>query len=117
MLGTILVHIQVNGFAQGQSTTKVLRIGYFPNINHAQAVIGFCLCGSYERSPITPICHKIKCDDVSNFLLLTRKSVASKLWHPILPGSIPPSQGLQISNPQPKSQEALWLQNLQHELV
>ena len=41
MLGTILVHTPVIGFAQGQSTTKVLRIGYFPNINHAQAVIGF----------------------------------------------------------------------------
>ena len=41
MLGTILVHTPVNGFAQGQSATKVLRIGYFPNINHAQAVIGF----------------------------------------------------------------------------
>src|SRR5215470_10694604 len=40
MLGTILVHTPVNGFAQGQNTTKVLRIGYFPNINHAQAVIG-----------------------------------------------------------------------------
>ena len=31
----------VTGFAQAQSPTKVLRIGYFPNINHAQAVIGF----------------------------------------------------------------------------
>lgn len=41
MLGTILVHTPVNGFAQGQGATKVLRIGYFPNINHAQAVIGF----------------------------------------------------------------------------
>jgi len=41
MLGTILVYTPVIGFAQGQSTTKVLRIGYFPNINHAQAVIGF----------------------------------------------------------------------------
>ena len=30
----------VTGFAQAQSPTKVLRIGYFPNINHAQAVIG-----------------------------------------------------------------------------
>ena len=35
------MHTPVNGFAQGQSATKVLRIGYFPNINHAQAVIGF----------------------------------------------------------------------------
>jgi hypothetical protein len=41
MLGTILVHTQVNGFVQGQGATKVLRIGYFPNINRAQAVIGF----------------------------------------------------------------------------
>ena len=41
MLGTILVHTPVIGFAQGQGATKVLRIGYFPNINHAQAVIGF----------------------------------------------------------------------------
>src|SRR5947199_8347137 len=29
------------GFAHAQSTTKVLNIGYYPNINHAQAVIGF----------------------------------------------------------------------------
>ena len=30
-------------YAQGASTAqkKVLRIGYFPNVNHAQAVIGF----------------------------------------------------------------------------
>jgi NitT/TauT family transport system substrate-binding protein len=41
MFGTVLVHTPVNGFAQAQSATKVLRIGYFPNINHAQAVIGF----------------------------------------------------------------------------
>jgi NitT/TauT family transport system substrate-binding protein len=41
MLGTILVHTPVIGSAQGQGATKVLRIGYFPNINHAQAVIGF----------------------------------------------------------------------------
>ena len=40
MVGTILVHTPVNVFAQGQSATKILRIGYFPNINHAQAVIG-----------------------------------------------------------------------------
>src|SRR5919206_3880329 len=31
--------IQVPGFAQ--NSVKTLRIGYFPNINHAQAVIGF----------------------------------------------------------------------------
>ena len=41
MLSTLLVHTPVIGSAHGQGTTKVLRIGYFPNINHAQAVIGF----------------------------------------------------------------------------
>ena len=31
-----------NGSSQGSTNTvKTLRIGYFPNINHAQAVIGF----------------------------------------------------------------------------
>jgi len=29
------------GFTKAQGVTKILRIGYFPNINHAQAVIGF----------------------------------------------------------------------------
>ena len=41
MLGTILVHTPVIGFVHAQGATKALRIGYFPNINHAQAVIGF----------------------------------------------------------------------------
>ena len=41
ILAAILVHTPVIGFVQAQSATKVLRIGYFPNINHAQAVIGF----------------------------------------------------------------------------
>ena len=36
-----MVHTPVTGFVHAQSTTKVLRIGCFPNINHAQAVIGF----------------------------------------------------------------------------
>ena len=33
MLGTILVNTPVIRFAQGQSAAKILRIGYFPNIN------------------------------------------------------------------------------------
>jgi NitT/TauT family transport system substrate-binding protein len=41
ILAAVLVHTPVIGFVQAQSATKVLRIGYFPNINHAQAVIGF----------------------------------------------------------------------------
>jgi NitT/TauT family transport system substrate-binding protein len=40
ILATILIHEPVIGFVQAQGSTKVLRIGYFPNINHAQAVIG-----------------------------------------------------------------------------
>ena len=41
MLAAVLVHTPVKVFTQAQSATNVLRIGYFPNINHAQAVIGF----------------------------------------------------------------------------
>ena len=41
ILAVVMVHTPVTGFAHAQSATKVLRIGYFPNINHAQAVIGF----------------------------------------------------------------------------
>src|ERR1700756_5679046 len=40
ILVTVLVHAPAEGIAQAQTATKVLRIGYFPNINHAQAVIG-----------------------------------------------------------------------------
>ena len=54
MLATVIAPIKAPGFAQNTSTTtsnstssrtntntvKNLRIGYFPNINHAQAVIG-----------------------------------------------------------------------------
>src|SRR6266496_5410190 len=40
ILATILIHAPVIGFVQAQGGAKVLRIGYFPNINHAQAVIG-----------------------------------------------------------------------------
>src|SRR3989442_9098575 len=41
ILAAVLVHTPVIGFVQAQSATKVVRIGYLPNINHAQAVIGF----------------------------------------------------------------------------
>lgn len=41
ILAVVLVQTPVIGFAQAQTATKILRIGYFPNINHAQAVIGF----------------------------------------------------------------------------
>jgi NitT/TauT family transport system substrate-binding protein len=41
ILAAVMVHTPVTGFVHAQSATKVLRIGYFPNINHAQAVIGF----------------------------------------------------------------------------
>ncbi len=47
-LAIILVHTPAIGFAQAQSTTKVLNIGYYPNINHAQAVIGFG-SGEFQR--------------------------------------------------------------------
>jgi len=40
-LAAVIVHTPVIGYAQAQGATKFLRIGYFPNINHAQAVIGF----------------------------------------------------------------------------
>src|SRR5690348_4309462 len=39
-IAAILLHPPV-GYAQTSSTTKILRVGYFPNVNHAQAVIGF----------------------------------------------------------------------------
>ena len=39
LVATIL-HIPI-GFVHAQSATKFLNIGYYPNINHAQAVIGF----------------------------------------------------------------------------
>ena len=32
-LAVVIVHTPVIGYAQAQSVTKVLRIGYFPNIN------------------------------------------------------------------------------------
>jgi NitT/TauT family transport system substrate-binding protein len=38
-LAIVIVHTP--GFIQGEGDPKILRIGYFPNINHAQAVIGF----------------------------------------------------------------------------
>jgi NitT/TauT family transport system substrate-binding protein len=41
ILAAVMVHTPVVGFVHAQNATKVLRIGYFPNINHAQAVIGF----------------------------------------------------------------------------
>nr|MDP9288985.1 hypothetical protein [Thermoproteota archaeon] len=41
ILAAVMVHSPVIGSVHAQSATKVLRIGYFPNINHAQAVIGF----------------------------------------------------------------------------
>ncbi|NAL78312.1 ABC transporter substrate-binding protein [Nitrososphaera sp. AFS] len=37
----IFLHSPVVGYAQTSGTTKILRVGYFPNVNHAQAVIGF----------------------------------------------------------------------------
>jgi NitT/TauT family transport system substrate-binding protein len=37
----LIIHTPVIGSAQAQGAPKLLRIGYFPNINHAQAVIGF----------------------------------------------------------------------------
>jgi NitT/TauT family transport system substrate-binding protein len=37
----LIMHTPVIGSAQAQGAPKLLRIGYFPNINHAQAVIGF----------------------------------------------------------------------------
>jgi NitT/TauT family transport system substrate-binding protein len=47
VIAVAIAPVQVPGFAQSVSTTssvpntvKTLRIGYFPNINHAQAVIG-----------------------------------------------------------------------------
>jgi NitT/TauT family transport system substrate-binding protein len=40
LLAAVMVHTPVIGFVHAQSATKVLRLGYFPNINHAQAVIG-----------------------------------------------------------------------------
>lgn len=41
LAATIFLHSPVVGYAQTSSTTKILRVGYFPNVNHAQAVIGF----------------------------------------------------------------------------
>jgi NitT/TauT family transport system substrate-binding protein len=37
---TLISSLSVHTFAQGQTGVKTLRIGFFPNINHAQAVIG-----------------------------------------------------------------------------
>jgi NitT/TauT family transport system substrate-binding protein len=37
----LIMHTPVIRSAQAQGAPKLLRIGYFPNINHAQAVIGF----------------------------------------------------------------------------
>ncbi len=48
ILAAVLVHTPAIGFAQAQSATKVLNIGYYPNINHAQAVIGFG-SGEFQR--------------------------------------------------------------------
>src|SRR5919199_1645633 len=39
IIAVAIAHIQIPVFAQ--NSVKTLRIGYFPNINHAQAVIGF----------------------------------------------------------------------------
>jgi len=39
IIGVVIAPIQIPVFAQ--NSVKTLRIGYFPNINHAQAVIGF----------------------------------------------------------------------------
>jgi sulfonate transport system substrate-binding protein len=39
IIAVAIAHIQIPVFAQ--NSIKTLRIGYFPNINHAQAVIGF----------------------------------------------------------------------------
>ncbi len=41
LAATIFLHSPVVGYAQTSGTTKILRVGYFPNVNHAQAVIGF----------------------------------------------------------------------------
>ncbi len=41
LAAAIFLHPPVIGYAQTPSTTKILRVGYFPNVNHAQAVIGF----------------------------------------------------------------------------
>lgn len=42
LAATMFLHSPVVGYAQTSSTTtKILRVGYFPNVNHAQAVIGF----------------------------------------------------------------------------
>jgi len=40
LAAVIFSHPPVIGYAQ-TSSTKILRVGYFPNVNHAQAVIGF----------------------------------------------------------------------------
>jgi len=47
-LAAVIVHTPVIEYAQAQGATKFLRIGYFPNINHAQAVIGFG-SGEFEK--------------------------------------------------------------------
>jgi NitT/TauT family transport system substrate-binding protein len=39
IIAVAIAHIQIPVFAQ--NSVKTLRIGYYPNINHAQAVIGF----------------------------------------------------------------------------
>ncbi len=39
IIAVAIAHIQISVFAQ--NSVKTLRVGYFPNINHAQAVIGF----------------------------------------------------------------------------
>jgi NitT/TauT family transport system substrate-binding protein len=39
IIAVAIAHIQIPVFAQ--NSVKTLRVGYFPNINHAQAVIGF----------------------------------------------------------------------------
>ena len=42
MVAAAITPIKPLAFAQtGSNSAKTLRIGYFPNINHAQAVIGF----------------------------------------------------------------------------
>jgi len=40
-LAAVIVHTPVIGSVHAQGATKILRVGYFPNVNHAQAVIGF----------------------------------------------------------------------------
>ena len=55
LIGVIVTSIPTLGISlvgkgnSGESESKILRIGYFPNINHAQAVIGLGN-GDFQRA-------------------------------------------------------------------